>query len=172
MRSRRRNRSLFHRRRIPRSCLQLTRRNWPPLLFPTVIPPPQRVMMHLPFPLSHLSQKVTSFNSFFGEIYCLVYLIMFKVSVFFFPGVLGATPAIVDKPRSSVTLRKLNQGSETTSPWCRLISEFPQVKFLASSFFFALVGVCVLQFKIYYLFYICAAEPNYTCFGYKFLDWF
>ncbi|KAM3381305.1 putative protein isoform X1 [Capsicum galapagoense] len=38
----------------------------------------------------------------------------------------GATPAIVDKPRSSVTLRKLNQGSETTSPWCRLISEFPQ----------------------------------------------
>ncbi|KAH0704527.1 hypothetical protein KY285_018805 [Solanum tuberosum] len=38
----------------------------------------------------------------------------------------GATPAIVDKSRSSVTLRKLNQGSETTSPWCRLISEFPQ----------------------------------------------
>ncbi|CAN4087924.1 unnamed protein product [Withania somnifera] len=38
----------------------------------------------------------------------------------------GATPARVDKPRSSVTLRKLNQGSETTSPWCRLISEFPQ----------------------------------------------
>ncbi|XP_060204425.1 uncharacterized protein LOC132632483 isoform X1 [Lycium barbarum] len=38
----------------------------------------------------------------------------------------GATPAIVDKPRSSMTLRKQNQGSETTSPWCRLISEYPQ----------------------------------------------
>nr|XP_010319074.1 uncharacterized protein LOC101246524 [Solanum lycopersicum] len=49
-----------------------------------------------------------------------------SVSVVATPIAEGATPAIVDKPRSSVTLRKLNQGSETTSPWCRLISEFPQ----------------------------------------------
>lgn len=33
-----------------------------------------------------------------------------------------------------MSLRKLNQGSETTSPWCRLISEFPQVNFLASGY--------------------------------------
>ncbi|XP_075111895.1 uncharacterized protein LOC107794822 isoform X4 [Nicotiana tabacum] len=38
----------------------------------------------------------------------------------------GATPAIVDKPRSSMSLRKQNQGSETTSPWCWLMSEYPQ----------------------------------------------
>ncbi|XP_009589950.1 uncharacterized protein [Nicotiana tomentosiformis] len=42
------------------------------------------------------------------------------------PTTAGATPAIVDKPRSSMSLRKQNQGSETTSPWCWLMSEYPQ----------------------------------------------
>lgn len=71
-----------------------------------------------------------------------------------------------------MTLRKLNQGSETTSPWCRLISEFPQVNFVGSRFFFLLVGVYVLLLWICYWFHVCAAEPNYSCFSYKFLDWF
>ncbi|KAJ8536598.1 hypothetical protein K7X08_034999 [Anisodus acutangulus] len=48
------------------------------------------------------------------------------VSVVAAPIAEGATPTVVDKPRSSMTLRKQNQGSETTSPWCRLISEYPQ----------------------------------------------
>ena len=52
------------------------------------------------------------------------------------PTTAGATPAIVDKPRSSMSLRKQNQGSETTSPWCWLMSEYPQVNFLASRFSF------------------------------------
>ncbi|KAK6127604.1 hypothetical protein DH2020_038642 [Rehmannia glutinosa] len=38
----------------------------------------------------------------------------------------GAAAAVVDKPRSSFTSWKQHQGFETTSPWCRLLTETPQ----------------------------------------------
>ncbi|KAI3463628.1 hypothetical protein Pfo_020291 [Paulownia fortunei] len=38
----------------------------------------------------------------------------------------GAAAAVVDKPRSSFTSWKQHQGFETTSPWCRLLTESPQ----------------------------------------------
>ncbi|KAL8474600.1 hypothetical protein ACS0TY_031160 [Phlomoides rotata] len=38
----------------------------------------------------------------------------------------GATAAVAEKPKSSFTSWKQNQGFETTSPWCRLLTETPQ----------------------------------------------
>ncbi|KAL3512583.1 hypothetical protein ACH5RR_025300 [Cinchona calisaya] len=38
----------------------------------------------------------------------------------------GTTPAIVDKPRSSFSSWKQQNSYEMTTPWCRLLSQYPQ----------------------------------------------
>ncbi|CAK9170296.1 unnamed protein product [Ilex paraguariensis] len=38
----------------------------------------------------------------------------------------GTTPTIVDKPRSTFSSWKQNQGHETTTPWCKLLTQYPQ----------------------------------------------